>query len=189
MAVVGPNYKFISAEVGMNGRISDGGVWANSTFNEMINDANNSLNLPKNLLFLADGAFPLKPNLMKPFPGSRLTEDQRIFNYRLSRTRRIVENVFAQLVNTFKVMNNKIQLDLEACKQVSLSCCILHNFIKTVYDLNEEIEELDENERLMGLIADNGTRTEENSNGERVRNQLINFFRNDGRLSFQEQMI
>lgn len=166
MAVVGPNYKFISAEVGMNGRITDGGVWTNSFFNHQINDSENPLDLPNGLLFLADGTFPLKSNLMKPFPGSKLSNDEKLFIFRLSRTRRIVENFFAQLVNTFKVLNNKMQLDLNACKQVSLSCCVLHNFIKTVYDVEEIAEELNENERLIGLINNNRERLEEDSGGK-----------------------
>jgi hypothetical protein len=33
--------------------------------------------------FVGDGAFPLGKNLMKPFGGVNLDEQQRIFNYRL----------------------------------------------------------------------------------------------------------
>ena len=32
MAVVNANYEFISADVGTNGRVSDGGVFSNSSF-------------------------------------------------------------------------------------------------------------------------------------------------------------
>ena len=41
-----------------------------------------------------DDAFPLKNYLMKPYPLKNLTLEKRIFNYRLSRKRRISENGF-----------------------------------------------------------------------------------------------
>lgn len=53
---------------------------------------NNTLNTPDDVVFVADDAFPLKTYLMKPYNRRNLTREQAIFNYRLSRARRISEN-------------------------------------------------------------------------------------------------
>ena len=90
-------------DAGTNGRVSDGGVLQNTVFGELLLDR--KLNLPqpsapnnseKNLphVFIGDEAFPLRTDFLKPFAAKELSEDRRIFNYRLSRARRIIENVF-----------------------------------------------------------------------------------------------
>lgn len=85
MAIAASNYKFIYVESGINGRITDGGIWSNCSFKNLLNDPSNPLNIPSDSVLLGDGAFPLDHNLMKPFPGYKLTNDQLIFNYRLCR--------------------------------------------------------------------------------------------------------
>lgn len=37
--------------------------------------------------FLGDEAFQLRPDFLRPYPGRGLTDERRIFNYRLSRAR------------------------------------------------------------------------------------------------------
>ena len=59
--------------------------------------------------FIADEAFPLRMDLMRPYPHGknkdRLPYDKSIFNYRLSMVRRIVENTFEILAQRFRVLD------------------------------------------------------------------------------------
>ncbi|XP_022169591.1 protein ALP1-like [Myzus persicae] len=139
-AVVDANYNFIYVNVGCQGRISDGGVFANTTFKHFLE--NQKLNLPEDMClpgrekciphtFVADDAFPLKKNIMKPYPGTQEKgSKKRIFNYRLSRTRRVVENSFGIVSATFRVLRKPMLLEPKKATIITLTCVHLHNFLR-----------------------------------------------------------
>lgn len=139
-ALVDANYRIVYCDVGSNGRISDGGVFAACTLNLCM--MRNSVNfpIPQNLPgtelacsfhVVADEAFPLRADIMKPFPVRNLSRNQRIFNYRLSRARRVVENAFGILVNRFRVLMTTINLSPSKVEHVVMASCVLHNYIIT----------------------------------------------------------
>jgi len=70
--------------------LSDGGVFQNCSLYPALE---NGL-LPEGYCLVGDDAFPLKTYLIKPYNSVPLTKEEKIFNYRLSRARRIVENAF-----------------------------------------------------------------------------------------------
>ena len=82
---------------------------------------------------VGDEAFPLRIDLMWPYPrrsrNENLPEDKAIFNYQLSRERRIVEKAFGILVQQWRLFNRRIQLDHENVIHVIQVCCVLHNFL------------------------------------------------------------
>lgn len=134
-AVVNANYEFIYVDVGKNARSSDGGSLKDSTFHRKM--MQKTLRLPSrqankhglNFVFVADEAFALNEHLMKPFPVRMLTWERRVFNYRLSRARRIVENTFGILSNQFRMFHMAINMKRENINWVVFACCVLHNFL------------------------------------------------------------
>ena len=66
---------------------------------------------------------------MKPYPSKNLSEERRIFNYRLSRARRISEKVFGLQATRFRVFHTMISLKPESVIKVILACCSMHNFL------------------------------------------------------------
>ena len=142
MALVDANYRFLWVDIGSNGRCADGGVFAETELRQAIEEGQLGIppdeplpndDIPLPYAIIADDAFPLKQWLLKPYPLRDLTVDQRIFNYRLSRGRRIVENGFGILGNRWRVLTRKIEISPERVEIVVLAACSLHNLIRTRY--------------------------------------------------------
>lgn len=150
LAIVDAHGQFMYVDIGTNGRISDGGVYGNSTFATAL--ANDSLNLPNAhplpesqtptpYVLVADQAFALSKNLMKPYARVGLTDEQKVFNYRLSRARHIVEATFGRMCKRFRVLMQAINLCPEKASLIALTCCYLHNFLSL---RNDNLDELDD---------------------------------------------
>lgn len=138
MAMCDAEYKFTYVDIGRNGRISDGGVFNQCSLAQAIRE--NQLNLPEPkplpgcrkaipYVILADDAFALQPHIIKPYPGHYLEEAKRVFNYRLSRGRRTIENAFGILSARFRVLRSIINLDPGRATKVVMACVVLHNFL------------------------------------------------------------
>jgi len=110
MAMADADYSFISVEVGAYGSSSDSDVFQNSTFGKLLES--NKLNIPDprvlpsdaeglsmTFVVVGDEAVALSQHVLRPYPSKKLTFLKRIYNYRLSRARRIVECTFGILAN------------------------------------------------------------------------------------------
>jgi len=138
LALVDANYRFLYVDIGCCGRVSDGGVYNNSSLAKAFTD--NSLDIPADThlsgsdiitpyVVVADDAFALKPHQMKPFSYRQLTTEKQVFNYRLSRARRVVEHAFGILSQRFRVFGKAIPLSPEKAQVIAMAACCLHNFL------------------------------------------------------------
>lgn len=139
-AIVDANYNFLYANVGTQGRISDGGVFKSTSFHKLMERS--SLNRPQNCILpgrkkpvpyvlVADDAFPLSTSILKPYSGHQEKQSKnRLFNYRLSRARRVVENVFGIMASIFRVFRKPMLLQPEKAERIVLTCVLLHNYFR-----------------------------------------------------------
>ncbi|XP_034054780.1 protein ANTAGONIST OF LIKE HETEROCHROMATIN PROTEIN 1-like [Gymnodraco acuticeps] len=141
LAVVDAQYLFRVVDVGGFGRSSDGGSLRNSAFGESLRDG--SLQLPPDTVipgaerlgllphvFVGDEAFPLLDNLLRPFPGRQITRERRMYNYRLSRARLVVECAFGILSSQWRMFRCVITTSPEVVELCVKATCVLHNFLR-----------------------------------------------------------
>lgn len=151
LALVDAQYKFIMIDVGGYGRNSDGGVFEKSLMGRMFEQ--NQLNVPQNTpiclnsdpmpyTIVADAAFPLKTYLLKPYSKAKLANNDanKIFNYRLSRARRTVENAFGILRARFRVFQGPMQVQPDMADRIVQAACVLHNYLRIEKPQEIEIE-------------------------------------------------
>lgn len=199
MALVDDDYCFSYIDVGCNGRVSDGGVFRNCNLSSSLE--NNML--PENHVIVADNAFPLKHYIMKPYPGENLTLKQKVFNYRLSRARRIVENAFGILVARFRIFERPIPVRPDKIDKIVKACCALHNWLRKTKS-NVNAPTIDTEDTRNGRIIQGSwrelpsigladlPRTNQNQStrdARMIRDNYADYFTGEGSVSWQARMV
>ncbi|KAL2092988.1 hypothetical protein ACEWY4_010300 [Coilia grayii] len=140
LAVVDARYCFRLVDIGAYGRNSDGGTLSASAFGTALRQ--NTLGIPEDTIlpgaehlgpmpyvFVADEAFPLRRNIMRPYPGYNIGE-RKVFNNRLSHVRRMVECAFGILASQWRVYRRVLCVSPEVAEGVVKATCMLHNFMR-----------------------------------------------------------
>lgn len=118
--------------------MSDGGIWAESTFGSALEE--DLVDLPPTRLlpnsnimfphfFVGDEAFPLKIYMMRPYPKKDLCDKKRIFNYRLSRARRVIENSFGILTAKWRILRRSLCCSPANAEVIVKATICLHNYL------------------------------------------------------------
>ena len=79
------------------------------------------------MVFVADDTFPLTTYSMKPYSHNSCSDEQRIFDCRLLRVRRISENGFGVWMNRFRLFAKKELLTPEKEETAVLASQTLHH--------------------------------------------------------------
>jgi hypothetical protein len=154
--------------------------------------------------FLGDDAFQLSSSMMKPYHSSDKTHQSAVFNYRVCRGRRVVENAFGILATRFRLFRREQDMEPPGVKKVVMASCTLHNFLRsrsdTLYmpqgsidweDKNHEVhegewrEDFDLEPMDRAAVGKNAT-----DYAKTMRDGLAQFYSSRyGRLSWQDEYI
>ncbi|GAA6075517.1 protein ANTAGONIST OF LIKE HETEROCHROMATIN PROTEIN 1-like [Tachysurus ichikawai] len=132
--LVDSNYKFLDFDVGWPGKCHDAFVFEcsylsqkleNGSFFPKITRKINGVDIP--VVIVADSAYSLNKNVMKPFPEGTATASQRSFNEHLSRARIHVEHAFGCLKGRWRILMKRNDSRTSNMKYIVTACIVLHN--------------------------------------------------------------
>lgn len=127
---------------------------------------------------------------MRPYPGRMLPMSCKVFNYRLSRCRRMIENAFGILSATWRILNRRIDLEPEKAKLIVLACCTMHNMLREGrtppegYRIQQLVSETEHHGGLAPLPAA-GIRA--SNNAIAIRDSFSHYVNRIAPLPWQEQ--
>lgn len=173
--------------VGSPGRCNDSAIFEKSSLKEQLLKCNlfkeksrpiSGVNVP--IVLLGDSAFKLDEHLMKPFPFMiNQSSQEKEFNYRLSKCRRVVENAFGHLKARFRRVGKGLDNHMCNATAVIKACCVLHNF------LNEENDDINEKWLAAQQMVDQTRQWPDSSSnlsgnfnkrGEEIRQAFCSYF-------------
>ncbi|XP_043471848.1 protein ALP1-like [Leptopilina heterotoma] len=165
MAICDPEYRFTWIDIGDYGSLNDASVFNASGFGQELEAGRYPLPEGKPLsgmneqipyFFIGNEAFGLRSYLMRPYSKRYLKyDDQKLFNYRLSHARTIIEDTFGILVTVWRILQTTLSFKLRTSILIVKCLLCLHNFL-----LSKESQEPEENrkyatEKLMQKIREN----------------------------------
>ena len=139
------DYRYVMVDIGAYGSSNDSSVLNNTALFKCLKKKKLGIPPSKQLpndttetcvphVLLGDEAFPLQGDLMRPFVRNALTNERCIFNYRLSRARKVVEIEFGILANRWRIFHRHINLNPDNVTTVVKAAVVLHNILTVPTD-------------------------------------------------------
>ena len=128
---------FMDINVGWPGKVHDARVFSNSSLYRRANGGTlfpnwtskmGSIDVP--LVILGDPAYPLLTWLM----NATSTAKERLFNYRQSRGRMVVEDAFGRLKGRWRCLMKRMDTNVCSVPNIVASCVVLHNICELYGD-------------------------------------------------------
>lgn len=133
-SVVAPNGIIANMYGPVEGRRHDSGMLGDSgLLNQLEQFAHNP---DGNILCIyGDPAYPLRPQLLGPYKGARITPLQAQFNETMSQVRISVEWIFGDIINYFKFLDFKkgLKVHLSSVGKMYIVCSLMHNARACLY--------------------------------------------------------
>lgn len=195
LAVCDANYQFTYVDIGAYGKSSDSGIFKNSPlYQKMIDE---SLNIPPDshigpsstkypYVFVGDEAFALSQHVLRPYGGKSLTQEKKIFNYRLSRARRYIECSFGILAGKWRILQKPLNVDFDFAEAIVKATCVLHNFVRQRDGGRDDPDDYSQH-MLQDTINDGTSRA--NNLGLSCREQFTKYFVNIAPLPWQNEAV
>ncbi|XP_045127387.1 uncharacterized protein LOC123513957 [Portunus trituberculatus] len=123
-------------DISAEGGAGDAGTWAWCSLHRAIRDEqigfpeptplpNGNREIPFHLI--GDDAFALKTWLMKLYAHLSQIHNERVFSYRLSHARRVVENAFGILHQRWRIFSTTLLVRPRVVCLTTICACLLHN--------------------------------------------------------------
>lgn len=199
LGLVDAEYKFIAIDTGSYGKECDSSIFSESAMgkriytysmafppDEPITEGGN--NLP--YVILGDEGFPLKRFLLRPFPrAKKMSKEQRVYNYRLCRCRRVVENAFGILSQRWRVYFRPMNCKIETVQKVIQATTVLHNYLCCKGDITglaSPQETLDAYNTCWKPVPRFGARATQESTD--IRKEFMSYFNSaEGSVAWQDK--
>uniref|UniRef100_A0A8C6LXM2 DDE Tnp4 domain-containing protein n=1 Tax=Nothobranchius furzeri TaxID=105023 RepID=A0A8C6LXM2_NOTFU len=201
LAVVDAHYMFRVIDAGGYGRNSDGGILSESPLGKHLKAG--TLSIPEDTtlqgsehlgpmphVLVADEAFSLQRHIMTPYPGKNLERNNRCYNYRLSRARRIVENAFGILSTQWRVYRRVLGICPKKADRIVKATCVLQNYMRKNGEVDRAIPQASLTDNMTtndGLqpIPHTGSN---NSSREtyKIRDKFCDYFSSPGSMTLFE---
>ncbi|XP_058101551.1 uncharacterized protein LOC131245842 [Magnolia sinica] len=136
---------FIYILAGWEGSASDARVLHNA-----LSRSDDPLLVPHGKYYVVDAGYAHSPGFMAPYRGVRYhlqeyrtgrapANMKELFNYRHAQLRNAIERCFGVMKGRFPILKTAMQYEFPTQIQIVIACCVLHNFIRTRPESQEEM--------------------------------------------------
>ena len=127
-------------------------------------------NVNVRLYLIGDTTYPLCPYLMTVYHSGRLTPPR--FNKVLTKLRVVMERAYGKLKMRWRCILKELEDDTQRVADITLACCILHNFCIIMGD---DFDDSDEDESSDDDGEDGEDGREEDDEGQEIRRALTEY--------------